>query len=70
MRHGLGHSEGTRAWREHDLAGLYDAVIVGGGGHGLATAHYLAANHGMTNVAVIDNRCSASRPPGSGWWRR
>ncbi len=32
----------------------YDVVIVGGGGHGLATAHYLAANHGITNVAVLE----------------
>ena len=32
----------------------YDAVIVGGGGHGLATAYYLAKNHGMRNVAVIE----------------
>ena len=41
-------------WREHDLAAAYDAVIVGAGVHGLATAHYLAANHGFTNIAVID----------------
>ena len=32
----------------------YDAVIVGGGGHGLATAYYLAKNHGMTNIAVLE----------------
>ena len=32
----------------------YDAIIVGGGGHGLATAYYLAKEHGMTNVAVIE----------------
>jgi sarcosine oxidase subunit beta len=32
----------------------YDVVIVGGGGHGLATAHYLAANHGIRNVAVLE----------------
>jgi len=41
-------------WREHNLAAAYDAVIVGAGVHGLATAHYLAANHGFTNIAVID----------------
>ena len=32
----------------------YDVVIIGGGGHGLATAHYLAKNHGITNVAVLE----------------
>ena len=32
----------------------YDAIIVGGGGHGLATAYYLASEHGMTNIAVIE----------------
>ena len=54
LRHGIGHTEWPRAWRAHDLASTYDAVIVGGGVHGLATAYYLAANHGMTNVAVIE----------------
>ncbi|MDQ3612590.1 MAG: FAD-dependent oxidoreductase, partial [Actinomycetota bacterium] len=42
------------AWRSHELAGSYDAVVVGGGVHGLATAYYLAANHGITDVAVLD----------------
>ncbi|PMD00944.1 FAD-dependent oxidoreductase, partial [Brevibacterium paucivorans] len=32
----------------------YDVVIIGGGGHGLATAYYLAKNHGITNVAVVE----------------
>ncbi|MFX5858530.1 FAD-dependent oxidoreductase, partial [Acinetobacter baumannii] len=32
----------------------YDVIIVGGGGHGLATAYYLASQHGITNVAVIE----------------
>ena len=32
----------------------YDAIIIGGGGHGLATAFYLAKNHGMTNIAVLE----------------
>jgi sarcosine oxidase subunit beta len=41
-------------WRNPVPKKSYDVVIVGGGGHGLATAHYLAANHGMTNVAVLE----------------
>jgi sarcosine oxidase subunit beta len=54
FRHGLLKSEWPRAWRNHDLRSSYDVVIVGGGVHGLATAYYLAANHGITNVAVLD----------------
>src|SRR2546425_2463217 len=41
-------------WRNPDPKRSYDAVIVGGGGHGLATAYYLARNHGLTNVAVVE----------------
>ena len=41
-------------WRNPDPKPTYDAVIVGGGGHGLATAYYLAKNHGMTNIAVLE----------------
>jgi len=43
-----------RAWRSAEPKPSYDAIIIGGGGHGLATAFYLAANHGMTNVAVLE----------------
>ncbi len=43
-----------RIWRETELKSKYDVVIVGGGIHGLATAYYLAANHGITDVAVVD----------------
>jgi sarcosine oxidase subunit beta len=43
-----------RAWRSPEPKSSYDVIIVGGGGHGLATAYYLAANHGITNVAVIE----------------
>jgi sarcosine oxidase subunit beta len=51
---GLTGSPWPRAWRSHDLRRSYDVVIIGGGVHGLATAYYLAANHGITNVAVLD----------------
>jgi sarcosine oxidase subunit beta len=54
LRHGLSSSPWPRAWREHELRSSYDVVIIGGGVHGLATAYYLAANHGIRNVAVLD----------------
>ncbi|MDR3514950.1 MAG: sarcosine oxidase subunit beta family protein [Azospirillaceae bacterium] len=41
-------------WREPEPKSAYDAVIVGGGGHGLATAYYLAKEHGMSNIAVLE----------------
>jgi sarcosine oxidase subunit beta len=42
------------AWRKPEPKPRHDGVIVGGGGHGLATAHYLASLHGITNVAVVE----------------
>jgi len=41
-------------WRDPDPRSSYDAIVVGGGGHGLATAYYLASNHGLTNIAVVE----------------
>jgi sarcosine oxidase subunit beta len=41
-------------WRDPEPAAAYDAVIVGGGGHGLATAYYLARHHGMSRIAVLE----------------
>ncbi len=50
-RHHLGWE---RAWRSPEPKRRYDVIIVGAGGHGLATAYYLGKNHGITNVAVLE----------------
>src|SRR5258707_1944903 len=43
-------------WHTHDLKDRYDVAIIGGGVHGLAAAYYLARDHGITNVAVLEKR--------------
>jgi sarcosine oxidase subunit beta len=48
------HENWQTAWRSPEPKREYDVIIVGGGGHGLATAYYLAKEHGITNVAVIE----------------
>src|SRR5215218_9885606 len=48
------HQGWGRQWRDPEPKPAYDAVIVGGGGHGLATAYYLAKEHGMRNIAVLE----------------
>ncbi len=54
VRHGLTKEDWPKVWRSHDLERAYDVVVIGAGVHGLATAYYLAANHGLTRVAVLD----------------
>ena len=49
-----GHAGWKPAWRDAAPKPEYDVLIVGGGGHGLATAYYLAKEHGVTNVAVLE----------------
>jgi sarcosine oxidase subunit beta len=54
-RHAVnGHRRWPRALRAAGLKPAYDAVIVGGGGHGLATAYFLASRHGMRRIAVLE----------------
>ena len=48
------HRDWQPAWRSPPLKDAYDVVIVGAGGHGLAAAYYLAKNHGITDVAVLE----------------
>ena len=55
LKHSFGYHENwQRLWRNPQPKKKYDVIIVGGGGHGLATAYYLAKEHGITNVAVIE----------------
>jgi len=55
FRGGLdGHAKWQRQWRSPEPRPHYDVVIIGGGGHGLATAYYLAERYGISNVAVVE----------------
>ena len=49
-----GHEGWPRHWRACSPKASYDVVIVGAGGHGLATAYYLAKEHGIRNAAVLE----------------
>ena len=49
-----GHKNWQPAWRNPEPKPEYDIIIVGGGGHGLATAYYLAKEHGLKNIAVLE----------------
>ncbi len=54
-RNAVSHHRGwQRAWRSPEPKRQYDVIIIGGGGHGLATAYYLAKEHDITNVAVLE----------------
>ena len=55
IRNSFSHHENwPRVWRDLQPKSEYDVVIVGAGGHGLATAYYLAKEHGITNIAVLE----------------
>jgi sarcosine oxidase subunit beta len=54
FRHALTGEDWPLVWRSHELKPSYDVVIIGAGVHGLAAAYYLARNHGIRAVAVLD----------------
>jgi len=55
LRHSFkGHRHWQKAWSNPEPRGHYDVIIIGAGGHGLATAYYLATKHGIRNIAVLE----------------
>ncbi len=55
LRQGLTGNKGWKPqWRNPEPKPEYDIILIGGGGHGLSTAYYLAKNHGLTNIAVLE----------------
>ena len=56
IRHGINkHTTWAPAWRTPPLKNHYDVIVIGAGGHGLATAYHLGKDHGINNVAVLDS---------------